>query len=338
MPWHVIQYVSSGFTLAAFVVAVIAWVLKSKSEAKGKLIGLAKEDERASLVRDALEFFHVETAGLSKAQQYQLALEQVRARAQRFKTVAVVVCILALLGTVVAIYAITRPKSPTDKPKLLAAALSIWRVESDRKGELVATRKFSDALGTALTDSLEGMAEWVSQSLALPKDENVPRVRLKIRIPADLKTEDPVIERTPDGPMEVLLWNTLDAGKARLKMTSKLIKEMEKPFHLEIRVPGSEVQVVEVTPGKALTRDSEIPPAKVRVGVESFTGRNAGVVERLCAQLSAVRLVAVVDPAMLETAREEVKRHNEEIRRNPYAQHSLRSLGVDYIISGNVEP
>src|SRR6266496_5531143 len=106
--WQAIQYVGSGFTLAAFVVAVIAWVVKSRSEARERLIGSARETERAELVRDALEFFRVDTTGLTKAQQYQLALEQIRQRAQRFRIVAMVVCTIAVLGAGVAIYAILR--------------------------------------------------------------------------------------------------------------------------------------------------------------------------------------------------------------------------------------
>lgn len=115
MPWEAIKYVGSGLTLAAFIVAAIAWLLKSKSEEKERLIDLAKEDERAGLVRDALEFFSVETAGLSKAQQYQLALEQIRARGQRFKLVTMVVCAVALVGGIVAVYAITRGTQPASK-------------------------------------------------------------------------------------------------------------------------------------------------------------------------------------------------------------------------------
>jgi len=151
--WQAIQYVSSGFTLAAFVVAVIAWVSKSKSEERAKLIDLAKEDERAKLVQDALEFFHVETAGLTKAQQYQLAREQIRARAQRFKIVAVVVCIIALLGTVVAAYAITR-QSP-----------------APTKGEPDSARQVKALLGEARTQftarAYSGAWETVEQATAL---------------------------------------------------------------------------------------------------------------------------------------------------------------------------
>ncbi|HTL18729.1 MAG TPA: HEAT repeat domain-containing protein [Patescibacteria group bacterium] len=123
MPWEAIKYVGSGLTLAAFIVAAIAWLLKSKSEERGQLIHLAKEEDRADLVRDALEFFRIDTSGLTKAQQYQLALEQIRARAQRFKTVAVIVCVVDLLGAVIAVYALNRPSNggvESDKKKARA--------------------------------------------------------------------------------------------------------------------------------------------------------------------------------------------------------------------------
>jgi HEAT repeat protein/Tfp pilus assembly protein PilF len=121
MPWEAIKYVGSGLTLAAFIIAAIAWLLKSKSEERERLINLANDDERAGLVRDALEFFSVDTAGLTKAQQYQLALEQIRERAQRFKIVAVVVCIIAVLGAAIAAYALARSSGQQKNDKEAAA-------------------------------------------------------------------------------------------------------------------------------------------------------------------------------------------------------------------------
>ena len=135
MPWEAIKYVGSALTLAAFIIAAIAWIIKSKSEERERLIDLAKEDERADLVRDALEFFRVDTAGLTKAQQYQLALEQIRERAERFKIIAIVVCIIALLGTGVAIYALTRGgrSPPADKAELAKKAKEIQVLLGDAR-------------------------------------------------------------------------------------------------------------------------------------------------------------------------------------------------------------
>lgn len=109
--WESIQYVTTGLTLVAFLVSVIAWVYKSKSEERERLIKTASEDKRADLVRSALEFFEVDTTGLTQEQKYELALAQIHARAQRFRTTAIVVCVLAVILAVVTAYAISQDSS-----------------------------------------------------------------------------------------------------------------------------------------------------------------------------------------------------------------------------------
>lgn len=114
--WEAIAYVSSGVTLIAFIAATVAWVYKAKSEERERLIRTAKPEQRADLVRNALEFFHVESSGLTKEQQYKLALEQIHARARRFKVTAVVVCFLAVVAAVVTVYAITENRTVAPGP------------------------------------------------------------------------------------------------------------------------------------------------------------------------------------------------------------------------------
>jgi hypothetical protein len=66
MPWQVIQYVTTGFTLCAFIAALISSVLKRQIEQKRLLIQSAKEQDRAALVSKTLEFFDVDTKLLSE--------------------------------------------------------------------------------------------------------------------------------------------------------------------------------------------------------------------------------------------------------------------------------
>ncbi|WP_295388976.1 hypothetical protein [uncultured Thiodictyon sp.] len=106
--WEAIQYVTTGLTFVAFLVTVIAWAYKSKSEERERLIQAASEDKRADLVRSTLEFFDVDTTGLTKEQKYQLALAQIHERARRFRTMAIVVCVLALILAGVSAYAISQ--------------------------------------------------------------------------------------------------------------------------------------------------------------------------------------------------------------------------------------
>jgi len=323
--------------LAAFIVAAIAWILKSKSEERERLIDLAKEDERADLVRDALEFFSVDTAGLTKAQQYQLALEQIRARSQRFKIVAVIVCIIAVLGAVVAAYAISRPKAQRDDTKPLSLTASIWKVELDTKGALVATKEFSTQSGDGSAASLDKLAEWVSSQLELTARKNAPNVHLKVQIPADLNNQEPIIQRIPDGKMDVLLWDVRGSAKSRTPLTWETLKQMHSSFHLEIRIPGSETTVIEATPGTALVKEMELAPATVSIGVDKFAGLDDGISASVCSQLTLNSLIKVVSPDMLEAVRKEIDVQKEQIRSDPRAQMSVRSLGVDYIISGSIQ-
>jgi hypothetical protein len=95
--WEAIAYVSSGITLVAFIAALIAWSVKWKSEEHERLIRTAKESDRAALVRNALEFLNVDTAGLTQEYQFKLAIEQINLRGQRFKISSAVICFMALV-------------------------------------------------------------------------------------------------------------------------------------------------------------------------------------------------------------------------------------------------
>jgi len=72
------------------------------------MVETAEEGDRASLVRRALDVVHVDTARL----QYELAIELIRARAERFRITALVVCIVAMILAAVSVSAILRMDSP----------------------------------------------------------------------------------------------------------------------------------------------------------------------------------------------------------------------------------
>jgi len=107
--WTAIAWVTGPFSLAAFLAAVVAYAYRQRSLREAELIHAAPEDERARLVQDALEFFHVETSKLTRQQQYEIAMAQIQARARRFAIVAGVITAIAILSTALACYAISRP-------------------------------------------------------------------------------------------------------------------------------------------------------------------------------------------------------------------------------------
>src|SRR5262245_27921056 len=108
--WRAITYVTSGLTLVAFIVAIAAVLVKRSLAQKERQIKLAPDNQRAELIERALEFFSVDTSNLNSNQQYRLAVEQIHARAVRFKTTALVVTILAVLTAGVTAFAIWQDK------------------------------------------------------------------------------------------------------------------------------------------------------------------------------------------------------------------------------------
>ena len=115
--WQSLQYVTTGFTLAAFIAAAIASVLKRQADNQLKAIQSAPEADRADLVRDALEFLHVKPSGLTREQQYKIVVEQIRQRATRFRIVATVVVLLALIGASLSAFAISHAAAPATDVK-----------------------------------------------------------------------------------------------------------------------------------------------------------------------------------------------------------------------------
>ena len=103
--WKEIQYVSGGFTLCAFIIAAIAWAYQHKNQAEIDEIKAASENERAKLIARKLEFFDVDTSRLSREQQYNIAIKQIGSRKERFRLLATVVVLLAMLAAGLTAYA-----------------------------------------------------------------------------------------------------------------------------------------------------------------------------------------------------------------------------------------
>jgi hypothetical protein len=105
--WPAIQYVTSGLTLSAFIIAAVVWLLGKQSRAARDRIALAPEADRPKLVAKTLEGFDVDTTNLTREQQYDLAMKQIKARIERFRIIGSIVVVLGVLGAVTA-YAISK--------------------------------------------------------------------------------------------------------------------------------------------------------------------------------------------------------------------------------------
>jgi hypothetical protein len=111
--WQAIQYVTGGFTLCAFIAAIIAYAYTKNIEDRRRRIELAPAEDRARLVSKTLEFFDIDTSSMSEKMQYDLAIAQVKARIERFRLGAAIVLVVAVLGAGLTAYSIWRKPNGT---------------------------------------------------------------------------------------------------------------------------------------------------------------------------------------------------------------------------------
>src|SRR5262249_38499472 len=104
--WGAIQYVTGGLTLVAFIVAAAASVYVARIRSRERTIKTVTDKNRADAVQEVLQFFKIDTRNLTKAHQYQLALEQIRSRERRYVIAASLVGLLGLVFVGLTAYAI----------------------------------------------------------------------------------------------------------------------------------------------------------------------------------------------------------------------------------------
>lgn len=114
IPWSAISLVSSGVTLVAFLGTIAALVHRQQLAKAELLIKNAPDQDRAKLVAQAMEKYHIETAGLSTAQRSQLVSEHFRHLEKKQRVIATVVVIIAFLGAGVAVFELKRQQHAGD--------------------------------------------------------------------------------------------------------------------------------------------------------------------------------------------------------------------------------
>jgi tetratricopeptide (TPR) repeat protein len=105
--WQAIGLVSSGVTLVAFLSAVAAWAYKRKLVADAELIRTAPESDRANLVLAHYGYLiRVDTSNLTRAQKFDTINRQLNAAAAKYKVMAAVVVIIAILASCLTMFAL----------------------------------------------------------------------------------------------------------------------------------------------------------------------------------------------------------------------------------------
>jgi tetratricopeptide (TPR) repeat protein len=107
--WEALPYVGTGLSLVAFAVAAILLAYRARLAQRAEIIRSAPEQERLEAIATTAEFFRVDVSALTRAQQQDIALTQIRARARRDLLLAGVSSVVAILLAAIAIAAISKP-------------------------------------------------------------------------------------------------------------------------------------------------------------------------------------------------------------------------------------
>src|SRR5258708_735131 len=104
--WGALQYVGTGLSLVAFVVAAILLAYRARLTHRAEIIKSAPEKERLEAIAITAEFFRVDVSGLTRAQQQEIALTQIHARARRDLLLAGLSLVVAVLLAAIAMVAV----------------------------------------------------------------------------------------------------------------------------------------------------------------------------------------------------------------------------------------
>lgn len=100
MPFEFIELVTGGFTLAAFVVACIVWVVMAGINRDRELIKHADDERKSVLVERALGRFSVDPAQLTKQQKYDLLMQSMLERGRFWNRLFVFLLLLSVVAAI----------------------------------------------------------------------------------------------------------------------------------------------------------------------------------------------------------------------------------------------
>jgi hypothetical protein len=110
--WEALRYVGTGLSLVAFAVAALLLAYRACLTNRAEIIKRAPEKERLEAIATTAEFFRVDVSGLTRAQQQEIALTQIHARARRDLVLAGLSLAVAILLAAIAILTVWLSNAP----------------------------------------------------------------------------------------------------------------------------------------------------------------------------------------------------------------------------------
>jgi hypothetical protein len=127
--WGAVGQVTSVLSLAAFVVAAIVTILRHRLMSREQQLKAAPDGERAAVIQAVNDAFlvpslPVDPTNLTRDQQYNLLIEQIRDRSRRFYVASVAVTVVALAGALVTLITLLSSGKNTGRPTLPSGTAS----------------------------------------------------------------------------------------------------------------------------------------------------------------------------------------------------------------------
>jgi len=145
--WDAIGHISTGLTLAAFLAAAGLSAYRSHLKTRANvLLGLPPEARANELARE-LNSFGIEAKGLTREQQFRLALEEFELRRARLRSITAVVMVLAIISGLIAAFSIWSVPGKTRDAVALTPGRLLWTKNLD------AIRSTNSGLGSSNPNS-----------------------------------------------------------------------------------------------------------------------------------------------------------------------------------------
>lgn len=133
--WQAIQYVGSGLSLVAFIIAAIIYAYLGRLRERAKIISSAPERERLDAIAATAEWFRVDLSGLSSKQKQAIILAQISARSRRDALIGrYAFGIAVILGLIAVVSIIWVRQGFEPSPDLKTKLIGTYQVKLGRNG------------------------------------------------------------------------------------------------------------------------------------------------------------------------------------------------------------
>lgn len=215
----------------------------------------------------------------------------------------------------------------------------IWDIQQDEKHEILETEQFEGSSKSGLPDQiLKEIGTWITEQITKKYDLEAADVRVRVRVPADLRTGKITLNASPSGPLNTYVYMTEEGRKSRVPLDEQVLTAFGRDFVLELQRPGYETRSIPVSWNQLLDEDFTLKPLPIRIGIEELADEENPLTTWLIDYLTSNSRFSVKDPDTLKALQKKIKEEGEAIARNPAIQAGYRtSLGIDLIISCRYE-